>query len=314
MLQRSRIPANCIDRIKECPYSVDFGIGAINVAGKNHNKTLNGAFVSLRGQCIDELTKNFFWRDYLDKPKEERTPEEQALFTDNFKTAQVANDGTEVSWHNEGYKELAVESSQYMLSVLKDCDEVYTDKYFDLLDFFISFPYVQIYNNTNGVKVAYNPRSETEFTFGVSTDFSGVKDNTAYVIELKTGSSFGKDLETQVKIGCVAYAYYYPNLTHFVGMCYNPDGVTESEKLKVWKYTRKELKEFAKELKIILLSVFSSSQELYLQSEIDVNRIDWCNNCDCRRCPFSRKNKDNAEWQAKYKRYIDFLTDNNGGC
>lgn len=310
MLLHSKIPANCIDRISICPNSIKFGEGPVNQVGMNHNQVLNGTPASMRGQCLDELTKNFFWKDYIGKPKEERTKEEQAHFTDLYKTPQVANDKTtEISWKNEGYKELAETSANYMLSVLRDCNEVYTDKYFDLIDCFVNFPNVQIYTNKNNQRVAYNPKNETEFAFGVSTDFSGIKDSTAYVIELKTGNPDSyKDTEVQVKIGCLAYAYYYTYIDEFVGMCYNPDATNEEDKVKVWKYTREDLKNFVPELQNILLKAFMSSQKIYLEADVDVKRNDWCKLCDCNRCPYGKSNLKDDAWQTKYNKYIDFFT------
>ena len=87
-----------------------------------------------------------------------------------------------------------------MLKKLSGCQDVFCDGFDDLLCLFQGFPQVEFYKNSNKQFVAYNPETDTEFAFGASVDFGGIDGDTTYLIELKTGSAFGKNLETGGRI------------------------------------------------------------------------------------------------------------------
>lgn len=292
----SRISANCIDRIMQCPNSIDFGKGELQPAGSYYlNSQQNRA--SVRGQVIDELAKNKFYKalygDDHDRLKK--------LITTKWKLPKTIN-GITYSWgdRDSEYQVLGDKASAFMLEKLDACSEKYAEHYVSMLSLFEDFPNVEFYTNPKGVYVAYNRVTNTEFDFGVNPDFSGICEDVAFVLELKTGTAYGKNLETQIKVSALGFALEYPEVKRVIGGCYNVD----TEHYDEWVYSRQDLLDFLPTLKSILLSVYNDVQPEYLVGVRDVKTIDWCSNCACKRCPYSRVNKDNPDFVKSYQEYV----------
>lgn len=284
----SRISANNIDRLLNCPESIDFGTGSLQQAGMYYVNSQQ-SYASVRGQVIDELTKNKFAKKV----------NQLGVVTRRFETPVTINHHT-YEWGEKGVSEfqlLGDRASEFFFTKLHFCDTKHIDHYLNLNDIFVGFPDVQFYLNPSGVEVAYNPKTDTEFSFGASPDFGGIVGDTAYALELKTGTAYGKNLETQIKVSALAYVINYENINTVIGGCYNVD----TEEYKEWTYTREELLEYMPNLKKLIRLIYENKQPEYLTG---VREIDWCKNCACKRCPYSRVNKDNRDFQKAYKQYL----------
>lgn len=278
----TKIPANCLDRIFKCPQSIDFGTGPVRAPGSFRPNSLNSKKASVRGKTIDELTKNKFYRSVYGFEE----GKQRKLFSNDFKEY----------WGTVGESEnqlLADKASQFMLKELNGCDELFCDRYDDLIDLFRDFPNSEIYTNPNGITVCYNQTTDTEFAFGASVDFGGTRGDTVHLIELKTGTGYGKDLEVQLKVSALACILNHEEINRVICGCYNVD----KDNYLTWTYSREELLDYITEVRKILLQIFSDKQPEFLTG---VAKQEWCNNCDCKRCPYSVKNRNNKEFQTNY--------------
>lgn len=292
----TKIPANCVDRLFTCYQSIDFGNGPVPAPGYYRPNSLNSTPASIRGKLVDELAKNKFFKAlyYETQPDIFR-----ALITKTFKEPKEI-DGVTYCWgdRNSEYQLLGDKASQFMLNKLKDCDELFCDRYDDLVELFEGIPEGKIYTNQNGIRVCYNSVTDTEFAFGASVDFGGTRDNTAYLIELKTGTGFGKNLETQLKVSAVACILNHPETERVICGCYNVD----SDDYKEWSYTKEDLMEYRNQLRYLLLKIYLDTQPDYITG---MEQTDWCKMCDCKRCPYSRYNKNNSEFKASWQEKAD---------
>ena len=294
----TKIPANCIDRIFQCPQSVDFGTGPIKAPGAFRPNSLNSTPSSLRGKIVDELAKCKFAKARFLETDKERFEE---IYNNNivFKTPVTVN-GKEYWWGNKDseYQLLGDKASAFMLKKLEKCQDVFCDRFDSLLRLFKNFPDVKFYTNENEQEVAYNAKTYTEFAFGASVDFGGVDNDTTYLIELKTGSPDAyKNCETQLKVSALACILNYKNVNTVICGCYNVD----SNDYKEWIYTRDDLKKFIPVIRDLLFKIYTDEQPEYLTA---VTESKWCDHCDCRRCPYSRMNKNDQQFQEIWSEVI----------
>ena len=294
----TKIPANCIDRIATCPQSIDFGRGPINAPGAFRPNSLNSTPASLKGKIVDELTKCKFAKACFRDTDFQRFKKIYDV-NSNFRKPVTIGETT-YEWGEPGisqYQLLGDKASDFMLKKLAGChQDVFCDRFDSLLCLFKGFPQVEFYENSNKQFVAYNPETDSEFAFGASVDFGGIDGDTTYLIELKTGSAFGKNLETQLKVSALACILNHQEVNRVVCGCYNVD----TDNYDSWKYTREELKTYIPELHTLLLRIYLDTQPVFVTG---VKEVEWCNNCDCKRCPYSRANKYNQEFKELWYTY-----------
>ena len=293
----TKIPANCIDRIFQCPQSIDFGKGPINAPGAFRPNSLNSTPASLKGKIVDELAKCKFAKARFYNTDFQRFKKIYDA-NSNFKKPVTIGETT-YEWGDKGisqYQLLGDRASDFMLKKLSGCQDVFCDRFDDLLCLFKGFPQVEFYKNANKQFVAYNPETDTEFAFGASVDFGGIDGDTTYLIELKTGSAFGKNLETQLKVSALACVLNHPEVNQVICGCYNAN----TDHYDSWQYSREELENFIPKLRRLLLHIYLDTQPEYITG---VKEFEWCSNCDCKRCPYSRANKDNQEFQELWYEY-----------